>query len=60
MAKVDGETSLGEVPEDSGPSFASRWRGGFKEARRDDLRYRALARKYLDGGENRPSTEAAE
>ena len=29
------------------PSFASRWRGRFQAANRDDPRYDALARKYL-------------
>lgn len=29
------------------PSFASRWRGRFRPADRDDPRYDALARKYL-------------
>lgn len=29
------------------PSFASRWRGRFRAAERDDPRYEALARKYL-------------
>ena len=29
------------------PSFASRWRGRFRPAERDDPRYEALARKYL-------------
>ncbi|MDE2796645.1 MAG: DUF6364 family protein [Gemmatimonadota bacterium] len=29
------------------PSFASRWRGRFRPADRDDPRYEALARKYL-------------
>ena len=43
------ETSLREMVRESDPSFASRWRAKFKEARRDDVRYKALARKYLDG-----------
>ena len=29
------------------PSFASRWRGRFRPADRNDPRYEALARKYL-------------
>ena len=29
------------------PSFASRWRGRFRPADRNDPRYDALARKYL-------------
>ena len=35
------EASVGE------PSFASRWRGRFRAAKRGDPRYDALARKYL-------------
>ena len=35
------EAAIGE------PSFASRWRGRFQAANRDDPRYDALARKYL-------------
>ena len=60
MTQEDGETSLRGVPEGSDPAFASRWRGKLKEARRDDVRYRALARKYLDGARDRRSTEAAQ
>lgn len=60
MTKVDGETSIRDEQEESEPSFASRWRGRFKEARRDDVRYRALARKYLGSAGDRRSTEAAE
>jgi post-segregation antitoxin (ccd killing protein) len=41
------ETSLREVAGADAPSFASRWRGRFEAARRDDARYDALARKYL-------------
>ncbi len=41
------ERSLREVAGESGPSFAARWRGRLKEARRGDERYDALARKYL-------------
>ena len=29
------------------PSFASRWRGRLRPAKRDDARYEALAEKYL-------------
>ena len=29
------------------PSFASRWRGKFKPAKRGDVRYESLAKKYL-------------
>ena len=59
MARVDGKTSLKEALEGSGPSFATRWRGKLREARRHGVRYRALARKYLDGGEDRRSAEEA-
>ena len=42
------EQSLREVAGDHVPSFASRWRGRFRAAERDDdPRYAALARKYL-------------
>jgi len=51
MTKADDGTSLREEMEESAPSFASRWRGKFRESRRDDARYKALARKYVDGGE---------
>ncbi|MDE2978786.1 MAG: hypothetical protein OXU63_14875 [Acidobacteriota bacterium] len=60
MTRVDGETSLRGVLEGVDPSFASRWRGKLKEARRDDVRYRMLALKYFDGAGDRRSTEAAE
>ena len=53
------ETSLRDVVEETGPSFASRWRGRFQESRRDDVRYEALARKYLGGAGHVPSTKAA-
>ncbi len=36
-----------ELDADAAPSFASRWRGKFKAAERDDARYDALAKKYL-------------
>ena len=38
---------LAELAGDQPPSFAARWRGQFRTAPRDDLRYDALARKYL-------------
>ena len=41
------EQSLRELAGDSAPSFASRWRGKFDAAERDDPRYNALAKKYL-------------
>lgn len=52
------ETSLREMARGSDPSFASRWRGKFKAARREDVRYKALAQKYLDGAGQGRSTEA--
>ena len=41
------EQSLREVAGKPAPSFASRWRGRFRPAERDDRRYEALAEKYL-------------
>ena len=41
------EASLREITVEDAPSFASRWRGRFEAARRDEARYEALARKYL-------------
>lgn len=41
------ETRLREEVAVGEPSFASRWRGRFRPANRDDPRYEALARKYL-------------
>ena len=41
------EQSLRELIGEDVPSFASRWRGRFEAAGRDDPRYDALARKYL-------------
>ncbi|MXY24084.1 MAG: hypothetical protein F4Y45_06120 [Acidobacteria bacterium] len=41
------EASLREMAVTDAPSFASRWRGRFDAARRDDPRYDALASKYL-------------
>ncbi len=42
------EQSLREVAGEHAPSFASRWRGKFQVAEReDDPRYDALAKKYL-------------
>lgn len=40
------EASLRELAGENTPSFASRWRGQFEAAQRDDDRFRALARKY--------------
>ena len=39
--------SLREVAGADAPSFTARWRGKFRAAERDDPRYDALARKYL-------------
>ena len=41
------EKALRQVAGDQAPSFATRWRGRFRAAGRDDPRYDALARKYL-------------
>ena len=41
------ERSLRQMAGEDVPSFASRWRGQFKAAERDDPRYDALAKKYL-------------
>ena len=41
------EGALRDEAVDGEPSFATRWRGRFRAANRDDPRYEALARKYL-------------
>ena len=41
------EQSLREVAGGHAPSFVARWRGKFRAAERDDPRYDALAKKYL-------------
>ena len=41
------EQSLRELTGEDEPSFASRWRGRFEAAGRNDPRYDALARKCL-------------
>jgi len=41
------ETSLRESLSNDAPTVATRWRGRFRPAERDDPRYEALARKYL-------------
>lgn len=41
------EASLRELTSEDGPSFATRWKGRFKTAQRDDPRYETLKRKYL-------------
>ena len=41
------EDALRAVAEPDRPSFASKWRGRFVPAEREDERYRALAEKYL-------------
>ena len=41
------EQALREAAGADSPSFAARWRGRFKPAERDDPRYDALAKKYL-------------
>lgn len=40
------EQALRTAVQESTPTFASRWRGKFQAAERDDPRYRALAEKY--------------
>ena len=42
------ENSLREVTSEDAPTFASRWRGQFRAAEHDDLRYAVLAKKYLE------------
>ena len=41
------ETELRELVSGEARSFASRWRGEFEPAEREDPRYEELARKYL-------------
>lgn len=41
------ERSLKDVVETESPTFASRWRGQFRPAERDEPRYDALSKKYL-------------
>lgn len=41
------EASLRRITAEDTPSFASRWKGRFDPAARNDARYRALARKHL-------------
>ena len=41
------EASLREITVEDTSSFASRWRGRFEVARRDDGHYDAPVRKYL-------------
>ena len=41
------EASLRRITAEDTPSFASRWRGRFEPAARNDDRSRALARKHL-------------
>ncbi len=42
------ENSLREATAQRSESFAARWRGKFRPAERNDPRYDALAKKYLD------------
>ncbi len=42
------ENSLREATTQRSESFAARWRGKFRPADRNDPRYDALAKKYLD------------
>ena len=41
------EQALRELSEAARPSFADRWRGKLRAAKRSDDRYRRLAEKYL-------------
>ena len=41
------EAELHELVSGEASSFASRWRGAFEPAEREDSRYEALGRKYL-------------
>ena len=41
------ETALCDLVTGEAPSFATRWRGEFEPAEREDPRYEALAKKYL-------------
>ena len=41
------ERALREASAEEAPTFAARWRGRFKPARRRDARYQRLAKKYL-------------
>lgn len=41
------EDALRDLADESEPSFAERWRGQFRPARRKSERYRYLAKKYL-------------
>ncbi len=41
------EAALREIVNEPTVSFATRWRGRFRPAQRDDGRFRALSRKYL-------------
>ena len=41
------EKALRETAGGYNPSFSDKWRGKFKPAERDDPRYEALAKKYL-------------
>ena len=49
------EQSLREMASESTKSFASRWRGKFRAAERDDPRYDALAKKYLQSSRWTPT-----
>ena len=42
------ENALREATAQRDQSFASRWRGKFRPAERDDPRYDALSKKYLE------------
>ena len=42
------ENSLREATTSRSQSFAARWKGKFQPAHRDDPRYEALTKKYLE------------
>lgn len=53
-AKADGvslsqliERALQRLTSGDAPSFSARWHGKFRPAKRNDERYKTLARKYL-------------
>jgi len=41
------ETTLRDLSNETGPSFATRWRGQFRASGKKEVRYQQLAKKYL-------------
>ena len=41
------ENALRKIDAEGRPSFSQQWRGKFRPAKRNDVRYRKLAEKYL-------------